>query len=124
MKTSFRLLAVGFVFGFATFARAGDFVSTVLQASQALPTITVRGDQFLVIRNFTQECCGNNRGVVSVTKNNLTISPAFVASFADPTTLSGFLDPVNEFVVAGPATVDVTCGDTTNCFITYRKGQN
>ncbi len=123
MKTSSRLLAVLFVFIFTGFIRAGDFVSTVLQADQVLPTITVSGNHFLLIRNFTQEVGGTNRGFVSVTANGLTITNAFVASLADPDTNS-ILDPVNEFVVAGPATVTVTCGDTTSCFISYRKGQD
>src|SRR5689334_16497694 len=107
MKASLRLLALTFALSFATFVHAGDFISTVLQANQTL-TITVNGDHALVIRNFTQEIGATNRGFVSVTKNNLTINTAFVACFADPTTVSGFLDPVNEFVVAGPASVTVT----------------
>jgi hypothetical protein len=122
MKTSSRLLAALFVFGFAGFVHAGNFVSMVLQADQVLPTITVSGNHFLVIRNFTQEVGGNNRGFVSVTANGLTITNAFVASIEDPSTLV-LNDPVNNFVVAGPATVTVTCGDTTSCFISYRKGQ-
>jgi hypothetical protein len=123
MKPSFRLLAVVFVLIDVNSVRAGDFVSTVLQANQPL-TITVNGNHALIIRNFTQEIGATNRGTVSVTKNNLTVNPAFVASFADPTTVSGFLDPVNEFVVAGPASVTVTCGDKTSCFITYRKADD
>jgi hypothetical protein len=123
MKMSLRLLAAVFVFIFIGFVRAGDFVSTVLQAGQQLPPITISGNHFLVIRNFTQEVGGNNRGFVSVTANGLTITNAFVASIEDPSTQ--FLnDPVNNFVVAGPATVTVTCGDTTSCFISYRKGQD
>ena len=123
MKTSFRLFAVLFVFNSTGFVHAGDFVSTVLQADQQLAPITISGDHFLVIRNFTQEVGGNNRGFVSVEKNGSAITNAFVASVEDPSTF--FLkDPVNSFVVAGPATVTVTCGDTTSCFLTYRKGQN
>ena len=123
MKTSSRLLAALFVFSFTGFVRAGDFVSMVLQSGQVLPTITVPGNHFLVIRNFTQELGGTNRGVVSVSANGMTITNAFVASLADPNS-ADFLEPINNFVVAGPATVIVTCGDTTNCFITYRKGQD
>ncbi len=123
MKTSLRLLAAIFVLIAVNSVRAGDFVSMVLQANQQLPPITVSGDHFLVIRNFTQEVGGFARGFVSVTTNGSTITNAFVASIEDP---SPFIinDPVNNFVVAGPATVTVTCGDTTNCFITYRKGED
>jgi hypothetical protein len=122
MKTLFRLFAVVFVLIAVNFARAGDFVSQVLQADQVLPTIIVSGNHFLVIRNFTQEVGGNNKGFVSVTANGQTITNAFVASIEDPST-QFTNDPVNNFVVAGPATVTVTCGDTTSCFISYRKGQ-
>ena|SRR5947209_17095011 len=122
MKIFLRLLAALFLFSFSTFANAGDFTSTVLQASQTLGPITISGDHFFQIRNFTQEVGGFARGFVSVTKNGLTITNAFVASVEDPSTFI-LNDPINTFVVAGPATVTVTCGDTTNCFITYRKGQ-
>jgi hypothetical protein len=122
MKISSRLLAVLFVFICTGFVRAGDFVSTVLQAGQVLGPITISGNHFFQIRNFTQEVGGFNKGFVSVTKDSLTITDAFVASVEDPST-QFTNDPVNTFVVAGPATVTVTCGDTTSCFITYRKGQ-
>ena len=123
MKTSLRLLAAVFALIAINSVRATDFVSAVLQADQVLPTITVPGDRVLVIRNFTQEIGGTNRGFVSVTANGSTIVRAFVASITDPNPLDP-LDPINEFRVAGPATVIVTCGDTTNCFISYRKGEN
>ncbi len=122
MKNFFRLLAVLFVFSFAGFASAGDFISTVLQANQVLGPITIPGDHFFQIRNFTQEVGGFARGYVSVTKDGLTVTNAFVASVEDPSTFV-LNEPIDTFVVAGPATVTVTCGDTTNCFITYRKGQ-
>ena len=123
MKISFRILVLFFVLNFTTFVRAGDFVSVVLQADQSLPPITITGDHFLVIRNFTQEIGATNRGVVSVTTNGSTFTNAFVATLIDPSTIF-YSEPVNNFVVAGPATVTVKCGDTTNCFITYRKGED
>ena len=124
MKNSFRLLAALFVFGFVSFVHAGDFISTVLTAGQTLggAPITISGNHVLQIRNFTQEAGGFGRGFVTVMKDGLTITNAFVASVEDPST--AFLnDPINTFTVAGPATVTITCGDTTNCFITYRKSQ-
>ena len=122
MKTSLRLLVVIFVFSFAGLVRAGDFVSMVLNANQVLGPITVAGDRVLRIRTFTQEVGGTNRGTVSVTANGSTNPIAFVASIADPNS-GNILDPVNVFVAAGPATVTVTCGDTTSCFISYEKGE-
>jgi len=78
----------------------------------------------LVIRNFTQQVGATNRGSVSVTTNGLTINNAFTATIIDPAAPQGMLEVINNFVVAGPATVTVTCGDTTSCFITYRKGED
>src|SRR6266404_902439 len=103
MKTSSRFLAALFLFSFISFVQGGNFVSQVLLASQPL-TITIPGNHFLLIRNFTQECCSFTRGTVSITKDGLTINNAFVASFADNSLFSPN-DPINEFVVAGPATV-------------------
>jgi hypothetical protein len=121
MKTALaRVLPVLLFFLFTKFADAGDFVSMVVQANQSLPTITVPGDRFLVIRNFTQEAGGMSRGFVSVTTNGLTANNVLTATIVDPA-LSGTLEVINNIVIAGPATVTVTCGDT-NCFITYRKG--
>jgi hypothetical protein len=125
MKTSLRLLAAVSVLSFASFIRAGDLQSQVIQATQSI-TIDVPGNRFLTIRNFTQDATTITgapvtiRGVVSVMTNGLNITNAFVASIADPNP-NNILDPVNNFVVAGAATVTVTCGDT-NCFITFRKG--
>jgi hypothetical protein len=124
MKTSLRFLAAVFILSCAGFVRAGDFVSMVLQANQQLPQITVPGDRFLVIRNFTQQVGATNRGSVSVTTNGLTINNAFTATIIDPAAPQGTLEVINNFVVAGPATVTVTCGDMTSCFITYRKGED
>src|SRR2546423_938235 len=49
MKTSLRLFVAVSVLSVVSFVRAGDFVSTVIQANQALPPIMVSGDHFLII---------------------------------------------------------------------------
>jgi hypothetical protein len=124
MKTALvRVLPVLFFFVFAKFADADDFVSAVIQAGQSLPApITVPGDRFLVIRNFTQEAVGfTTRGFVSVTTNGFTANPVMTATIVDPSAMSGKLEVINNVVIAGPATVTVTAGNTT-CFVTYRKG--
>jgi hypothetical protein len=123
MNLSFRFLTSLFVFAFAAFANAGDFVSVVVQATQSLPTITVPGDRILVIRNFTQEAGGKTRGFVSVTTNGLTANNVLTATIVDPAAPQGTLEVINNVVIAGPATVTVNGGDT-NCFITYRKGED
>jgi hypothetical protein len=120
MKTALaRVLPVLLFFLFTKFADAGDFVSMVVQANESLPTITVPSDRFLVIRNFTQEAGGTVRGSVSVTTNGFTAN-VLTATIVDPNAMT--LEVINNIVIGGPATVTVTCGDTTSCFITYRKG--
>jgi len=124
MKTSLRLLATIFVLSFVGFVRAGDFVSQVVQANASF-TISVPGNQFLVIRNFTQAGPSSSialRGTITATDRTGLTGTVLTATIADqdPGVL---LEPVNNVVIAGPSTVTVTGGDST-CFITYRKGQD
>ncbi len=120
MKNFLRILPFALC-AFAGTTFAGDFNSMVVQASQSLPTITVPGDRFLVIRNFTQEVGAATRGSVSATTNGFTAT-VMTATIVDPMAAPGNLEVINNVVIAGPATVNVTCGDITSCFITYRKG--
>jgi hypothetical protein len=131
MKTSFRLFAVVFFVLFAVhFARAGNFISQVVQGMtpSASFVIQVPGDHFLVIRNFTQEAFDINgnlaarRGQVAVMDRTGLSGIVLTTTLAD-TDPSDCLEPVNEIIIAGPSTVTVTGADT-NCFITYRKGQD
>jgi hypothetical protein len=114
-----------FVFVFLTlaeFSAAGDFVSVIVQANQQPTQITVPGDRFLVIRNFTQESGAAIRGTVTVDTSTFTGVTVLTATLLNPNnTTPGSLEVVNDIVIAGPATVNVNSGDT-NCFITYRKG--
>lgn len=124
MKTSSRLFAVLFVFSFTTFVRAGDFVSQVVQKGRMF-TISVPGDRFLVIRNFTQEgptFSITTRGTVTATDSTGLTGTVLTATIVDPDPTL-LLEPVNNVVIAGPSTVTVTGGDST-CFITYRKGED
>ena len=121
MKTSFRLLAAFVVVAFISFARAGDFQSQVVQINSML-TINVPSDRFLVIRNFTQEPGAMVRGYVSVTTTTFTAQTVLTATILDPNNTTT-LEPINDVVISGPSTVTVTQGDT-NCFITYRKGDD
>lgn len=124
MKTALvRVLPVLFFCTLTKFAAAGDFVSQVVQTTQPI-TVTVPSDRFLVIRNFTQESTSTTpatmRGYVSVTSPYSAI--VLTATLVDPTNANqGSLEVINNVVIAGPATVIVTPGDT-NGLITYRKG--
>jgi hypothetical protein len=123
MKTSFRLLAVVFALIAVNSVRAGDFVSQVVQAGATF-TISVPGGRFLVIRNFTQEFSASTtvRGTVTATDGTGLTGTVLTATLADTNPID-LLEPINEVIIAGPSTVTVTGGDT-NCFITYRKGQD
>jgi hypothetical protein len=131
MKTALvRVLPVLFFFVFAKFADAGDFVSAVIQPGTTPIPITVPANRFLVIRNFTQVSPGppTSRGVVEVTSlNGVTIINANIlaAAIIDSTNPApGVLEPINNVVVAGPASVSVTCDLASTCFVTYRKGED
>jgi len=124
MKTALaRVLPVLFFFVFTKFAAAGDFVSVVIQPPDTPTTITVPPDRFLIVRNFTQEPAtpptATTRGTVSVTTP--FSATVLTATIVDQNATPGSLEVVNNVVIAGPATVMVTPGNTT-CFITYRKG--
>jgi hypothetical protein len=118
------ILRVLFVLIFCTltkFAAAGDFVSMVIQPSDTPLMITVPADRFLAVRNFTQQgptASVTMRGYVSVTSP--FTATVLTTTIVDQTNMSA-LEPINDVVIAGPATVMVNPGDST-CFITYRKG--
>lgn len=123
MKTSSRLLAALFVFSFASFVHAGNFVSQVVQANATFD-IQVPGGHILVIRNFTQEGTFSAitiRGQITATDRTGSTGTVITATIAD-TDPNALLEPVNDVVIAGPSTVTVTGGDTS-CFITYRKAE-
>jgi hypothetical protein len=115
---------------FAGTTFADDFKSMVIPsdgAPHALPR--VHGDQFMVIRNFTQESStSSTRGVVTITtidSTGIVIMTNVLTAAILSTTTSPPADVINSVVIAGPADVSVTCGATTgNCFISYKKDSN
>ena len=125
MKSPFtRFLAALFCFGFAISVFAGDFKSAIIATGDTLPTpIHVSGDQFLVIRNFTQDG-GSTRGLVNVYQIATGLNAnVLAAAIIDPNNPPP-VEVINDIVIAGPANVSVSCGDGINCFITYRKGSD
>jgi hypothetical protein len=121
MKHFLRVFALA-VCGFAGPTFADDFKSMVIPGDgmpHALPR--VHGDQFMVIRNFTQEN-GTTHGVVTMTKLPGTTQVNVLA--AAILTMSQ-LEVINSVVIAGPADVSVTCDASPgNCFISFRKDSN
>lgn len=127
-----RCIIATLLFALAGFVFAGDFKSEIITGGHFL-TINLSDDHFLVIRNFTQEG-GTGRGLVTVmttaglTANVLAAtiidsgtSPAPTAT-PSPTPTPLPLEVINNVVVAGPATITVTCPtDATTCFVSYKK---
>jgi hypothetical protein len=119
------LIAVLFC-AFATFSRADDFKSMVIAGGgPAVPLPRIHDDQFMVIRNFTQEDGGSStRGVVMVSTDG-GITSVGVLSAAILKTSMATPEVINNVVIAGPADVSVTCGNTSgHCFISYKKDSN
>ena len=119
------VLSVG---AFGSKVSANDFKSAVIAGGGSLPTINVSDNQFLIIRTFTQQGSGaTQRGLVMITiLNGVTLpTPQNVLSASIVPTDTTAIEPVNSIVVAGPATVAVTCPDASaTCFVTYRKESN
>jgi hypothetical protein len=123
MKNFLRIFTLA-VCGFAGTTFADDFKSVVVPETGSVGPIRVHGDQFMVIRNFTQEGTASNpRGVVTVTISGGTMTDVLTAAIVDPTTAP---EVINNVVIAGPANVTVTCGAPAgmNCFISYKKDSN
>ena len=123
MKEIVRRFAPAFaVLIFSCVAFGDDFKSETILPTGTFGPIRVHNDQFMVIRNFTQDT-GSTRGMVLVTKPPSTGSTVNVLS---ATILDFFfLEPINNVVIAGPADVTVTCPDpTATCFVSYKKDSN
>lgn len=123
MKTIVTRSLIAVVFcASAVFAFAGSFQSATIAPGGSL-TIAVGDSRFLVIRNFTQEG-GTSRGVVTVTTDTGTAN-VLTAAILDTSSTAVPLEVISNVVIAGPATVTVTCpADATDSFITYRKESN
>ena len=121
MKSLFRISVLA-ICGFVGTAFVDDFKSVVIAANTTQNLPRVHGDQFMVIRNFTQDA-GTIGGVVTVTKPPVSGSPVNVlnAAILDP---ANSPEVINSVIIAGPADVSVTCGDAGNCFISFKKDSN
>ena len=121
MKNLLRIFAFA-ACGFAGTTFGDDFKSEVIATGVTADLPRIHGNQFMVIRNFTQDD-GSTRGFVAVTKppnggTSVMVLTAAVLDASPP-------DVINSIVIAGPADVSVTCGTTSgNCFISYKKISN
>jgi len=124
MKALFRCgLFVVLIFFGAGVLHPNDYKSVVIQGGGTPVSISVDDSRFLVIRTFTQQN-GTLRGAVTVTMLNgqTSLNQNVLSASIMPTTTGTIIEPVNSVVIAGPATVLVTCPDTSaTCFVSYRK---
>ena len=113
------LVALSLVLATARIVCAGGFHSVIITTSPLL--LNVNDQRSLRIRNFTQEG-GTQRGVVMVTTSGGTAN-VLTATIVNPTaSLSASpLEPINQVVIAGPATVTINPVSGATLFITYRK---
>jgi hypothetical protein len=116
-----RYLVAAFLFASATFLFADDFKSVTITGGIPLGPIRVHGDQFMVIRNFTQDTTQAPRGFVMVTQlpGNTPVNVLSAARLDAPT-----LEVINSVVIAGPADVTVACDQSAICFISFKKDSN
>lgn len=111
------------VFVFTSLACADDFKSLTIASGMTADLPRIHGDQFMLIRNFTQDDLTGTRGFVTVTKppNGGTSVKVLTAAALDASPP----DVINSVIIAGAADVSVTCGNTSgNCFISYKKEGN
>ena len=116
---AFFLLNAGVVF-------AGEFKSSVITTSAL--AITVPGDRFLRITNFTQEG-GTDRGVARVTLGGEAGGTANVLAatridFSTGINSQNFPEIGNQVVIAGPTEVKVPPVAGATLLITYKKEPN
>jgi hypothetical protein len=123
MKNFLRISSCGICL-LAAITFADNFKSIVITSGGPQNLPRVHGDQFMVIRNFTQEGSASNpRGAVMIsTDGGVTWIDVLAAAVLDT---SKPPEVINSVVIAGPADVRATCGVTTvSCFISFKKDSN
>jgi hypothetical protein len=110
-----------------TVAFASPFKSKIISSDDSVLEITVPGDHFMKITNFTQDG-GTDRAVVEVTlpgdtENGGTtnVLTATRIDFSTGTNAQNYPEIGNRVTIAGPAIVKVRPVVGAKIFITYRK---
>src|SRR5437870_11560844 len=108
-----RCLIALVILAAATFAFAGPFKSRIIAGTNSALAITVPGDHFLKITNFSQEG-GTDRGVVEVTLQGDTESggtgnvlTATRVDLSTGTNSQNAPEISNRVIIAGPAEVRI-----------------
>ena len=105
-----------------TVAFANPFKSKIISGTDSLVEITVPGDHFMKITNFTQDVEGAGPGVVQVTLPGDTENGG-TANVLTATLISGTGSNAQKLplVIAGPAIVRISPVMGAKLFISYKK---
>lgn len=128
MKTlSVRFFVAAIFFGTAAVSFANPFKSKIVQSNDPMLEITVPGDHFMKITNFTQDG-GTDRGVIEVvlpgdTENggSANVLTAARVDMSTGTNAQNAPEVSNRLTIAGPAIVKIRPVVGAKLFITYRK---
>ena len=128
MKTlTVRFFVAAFIFAAAAVAFANPFKSKIIQGNDSVLEITVPGDHFMKITNFTQDG-GTDRGVVEVvlpgdTENggSTNVLTATRIDFSTGANAQNAPEIGNRVTIAGPAIVKIKPIVGAKLFITYKK---
>ena len=122
-----RSFVAAVFFAAAAFVLANPFKSKVISSTDSLVEITVPGDHFMKITNFTQDG-GTDRGVVEVVlpgdlENGGSTNVLTAARIDLSTGVNAQNSPEvsNQVTIAGPAIVKIAPVVGAKLFITYKK---
>jgi hypothetical protein len=122
-----RFFVAGFFLAAAAVAFANPFKSKIISSTDSVLEITVPGDHFMKITNFTQDG-GTDRGVVQVSlpgdAENGGATNVLTAARIDFSTGSNAQNApeiTNRVTIAGPAIVRIRPVVGAKLFITYKK---
>ncbi len=122
-----RFFVAAVFFAAAAVAFANPFKSKIIQSNDSVLEITVPGDHFMKITNFTQDG-GTDRGVIEVvlpgnTENggSANVLTATRIDFSTGANAQNAPEINNRVTIAGPAIVKIRPIVGAKLFITYRK---
>jgi hypothetical protein len=128
MRTlSVRFFIAAFFLAAAAVAFANPFKSKIISSNDSVLEITVPGDHFMKITNFTQDG-GTDRGVVEVilpgdqeNGGSTNVLTAARIDFSTGSNAQNAPEISNRVTIAGPAIVKIRPVVGAKLFITYRK---
>jgi hypothetical protein len=128
MKTlSMRFFVAAVFLAAAAVAFANPFKSKIIQSTDPVLEITVPGDHFMKITNFTQDG-GTDRGIIEVvlpgdTENggSANVLTAARVDLSTGTNAQTAPEVSNRLTIAGPAIVKIKPVVGAKLFITYKK---